>query len=209
MILLIMGCGGHARSVGDIALSIGYKEIIFVDSSARLGEQIFKFDVYKTIPDSIPVGLMVAFPASGDNTLRMQQVKTAIEKKLSIISLVSPLAYLGESATMGAGTLIAHNTFVGPSVSIGDGCIINTGAVVEHECKIGDYSHISINATIAGRCKIGNRVFVGAGATVIEKIRIADEVVIGAGATVVEDIIEPGVYVGTPAKPIKDKTNFS
>ena len=39
--LLIMGCGGHARSVADIALHIGFKELLFVDHGARAGETDF------------------------------------------------------------------------------------------------------------------------------------------------------------------------
>lgn len=200
--LLIMGCGGHARSVGDIALHIGYKELLFVDSGARPGEQIFSFNVHQTLPNSLPMGWL-AFPASGDNLQRMQQMQIAVEKGFPLATLVSPLSYLGEGGTVAKGTLIAHHAHVGPSAIIGEGCIINTGAIVEHECMIGDFSHISVNATIAGRCKIGKRVFVGAGAIVIDKVRIADDVTIGAGATVVDDIFEPGVYVGVPARPVR------
>ncbi|ABO51630.1 transferase hexapeptide repeat containing protein [Desulforamulus reducens MI-1] len=204
--LLIMGCGGHARSVADIALHIGFKELLFVDHGARPGEQIFSFDVHKTFPTSLPMGCLV-FPASGDNWQRMHQIQIAIENGFSLTNIVSPLAYLGAGVTVGEGTLLAHHAHVGPSAIIGKGGIINTGAVVEHECQIGDFSHISVNATIAGRCKIGKRVFIGAGAIVIDKVRIADDVVIGAGATVVEDLIESGVYVGTPASLVKNKSH--
>lgn len=200
--LLVMGCGGHARSVGDVALRIGYKELLFVDSGARPGERIFSFNVQQTLSDSLPMDWL-AFPASGDNGQRMQQIKVAVEKGFSLASLVSPLAYLGESVTVAMGTLVAHHAHVGPSAIVGEGCIINTGAIVEHECLIGDFSHISVNTTIAGRCIIGKRVFVGAGAIVIDKVRIADDVIIGAGATVVDDLLEPGVYVGIPARLVR------
>lgn len=56
--------------------------------------------------------------------------------------------------------------------------------------------------TVCGNCRIGDGVFLGAGATVIEQIQIGPGVVVGAGATVVKDLIEPGVYVGTPARRI-------
>jgi len=37
-------------------------------------------------------------------------------------------------------------------------------------------------------------------------VTIADDVVIGAGSVVTKDIIEPGSYVGNPARRLKGKT---
>ena len=44
---------------------------------------------------------------------------------------------------------------------------------------------------------------IGAGATVIEGLKITAGCMVGAGATVVDDLMEPGVYVGCPARRIK------
>ena len=55
---------------------------------------------------------------------------------------------------------------------------------------------------MCGRCEIGDHVFLGAGSTVIDKRKIVDHVIIGAGSTVIKDILEPGIYVGSPARKI-------
>jgi acetyltransferase-like isoleucine patch superfamily enzyme len=47
--------------------------------------------------------------------------------------------------------------------------------------------------------KLGNRVSVGTNATVLP-VTICDGVVIGAGAVVTKDISTPGIYVGNPAR---------
>ena len=44
----------------------------------------------------------------------------------------------------------------------------------------------------------------GAGSTIIDKVKICDYVVIGAGAVVTDDITKPGIYVGIPARKIKE-----
>jgi acetyltransferase-like isoleucine patch superfamily enzyme len=49
---------------------------------------------------------------------------------------------------------------------------------------------------------IGNKVYIGSNATILP-VSICDDVVIGAGAVVTKDIIEPGTYVGNPARPLK------
>ena len=44
------------------------------------------------------------------------------------------------------------------------------------------------------------KTWVGIGATVKNGIKICDNCLIGAGAVVVKDILNPGIYIGTPAK---------
>ena len=51
--------------------------------------------------------------------------------------------------------------------------------------------------------KIGNNVSIGSNATILP-IEICDNVVIGAGAVVTKNIVESGVYVGNPAKKMKE-----
>ena len=45
--------------------------------------------------------------------------------------------------------------------------------------------------------------WVSAGATIINNRTICPGCMIGAGAVVVKDILDPGTYVGVPAKKLK------
>ena len=194
--LLIMGFGGHARSVADIALACGYSKLLFMDVSAREGEHFLDYPVLVQAPSKHWHCVL----ASGHNHHREMQMQEAQENGWSIETLLSPHATRGIGSQIGMGSLVAHHAHVGPMVVVGNACIINTGAIVEHECRIGDFSHVSINATVAGRVSLGRNVFIGAGAIVRNGLSICDQVTVGAGATVVSDIVEPGIYVGTPAK---------
>jgi UDP-N-acetylbacillosamine N-acetyltransferase len=200
--LLILGFGGHARSVADVALDLGVTELAFVEANARPGEEFAGFPVHQTRPESLPNGWST-LPAAGNNTQRREQMEGATSRGFAVTSLISKRAYVGTNAMVLPGGFVAHHAHVGPLVTIGRGAIINTAAVVDHESRIGDFSHISVNATVAGRCCVGSFVFLGAGATVINGITIADHVVIGAGAAVTDDITEPGTYVGSPARRIQ------
>jgi sugar O-acyltransferase (sialic acid O-acetyltransferase NeuD family) len=194
--LYVLGFGGHARSVADVAVAAGITRLVFVDENARPGETFADLPAIVALPAS-PEAAWQLFPASGDNAQREQQVAGA---RLPIATLIAPSAYLGLRAEIMPGAFIAHRAHVGPAARVGRGTIVNTGAQVDHESVIGDFSHVSVNATVAGRCRIGAFVMVGAGATVIDRVSVCDHVVIGAGATVVRDITEPGTYVGTPAR---------
>jgi len=197
--LLILGFGGHARSVGDVALDLGIGTLAFVEAGAREDEAFAGFPVLTTMPDALQEGWTV-IPAAGNNADRQRQVGEISARTFAMDSLVSKRAYIGHGASVEPGAFIAHHGHVGPMAAIGRGVIINTAAVVDHETVIGDFAHIAVNATVAGRCRIGRLALVGAGATVIDHIRIADGVVIGAGSTVIDDITEPGLYVGCPAR---------
>jgi acetyltransferase-like isoleucine patch superfamily enzyme len=44
------------------------------------------------------------------------------------------------------------------------------------------------------------RPCLGAGSVVRDRVQICHDVVVGAGAAVVGDLVEPGTYVGVPAR---------
>lgn len=197
--LVIIGCGGHARSVADIALSSGISNIVFWDINARENETLFTFPVVSSL--SVLEKSNQIFCAIGDNQERSEYFKKFEEK--NIINVISKNTYIALTSTLGRGLFIAHGAHVGPMAVIGDNTIINTHAVIEHECNIGKHSHISVNTTITGRCTIGDFVFVGAGTVLRDKISVCSNVTIGAGSVVVKDIVEPGIYAGSPARKIK------
>ena len=200
--LVIFGFGGHARSVANVALFQGYENIIFVESTAKPGEN---FLGHRVVPnfEEIDISWKFAHPSSGDGIKRKAQCEQITELGLTLVSVISPSASIGVGSTIANGSFLGHMSHVGPMARIGAGCILNTGSVVEHECTVGDYTHISVNSTMAGRSRIGERCMLGAGSVVIDGISIANGVTIGAGAVVIRDIVEPGTYVGVTAKNVR------
>jgi len=205
--LLILGFGGHARSVADVALSAGAEQLLFVDEQARVGEEFLGFSVLREFSGPLPKG-WACLSATGNNQKRKRQLEQAVSAGWPLTSVLSPRATIGVGASISPGCFVAHHAHIGPMAKVGVGCIINTGAIIDHECVVGDYAHISINASLAGRCSIGNFVFLGAGSAVIDGIAIADGVTIGAGGVVIKNIDQPGTYVGIPVKMIS-KTGAS
>ncbi len=197
---IIIGCGGHARSVVNTILKNDAEaEIIFVDENARENEKIFGFDVLPEI-DDLNGNIHIAL---GGSEKRKELLEFYENKNSELKPIISKSVDVGVEASVGNSSFIAMNAYLGPQSKIGRGTIINTGAVVEHEAKIGDFCHISVNSIVCGRVKIGNNVFVGANATVIDYIEICDDVVIGAGSVVNKNITEPGTYVGCPIRKVK------
>ena len=199
--LYILGFGGHARSVADVAMLAGWNDFVFVDNNAQPNEQFHSFKVLSALPAVVDLDWKV-FPAAGDNHRRREQVAAA---QMELATVISPQATIGVGAVISDATLVCHGVHIGPDARIGCGIILNTHSVIEHEVEIGNFTHISVNATIAGRTRVGSDVMVGAGAVLIDSVTVCDDVIIGAGAVVTSDITEPGTYVGIPARRIVKK----
>jgi UDP-N-acetylbacillosamine N-acetyltransferase len=204
--LVIFGCGGHARSVADVAITSGWEDIIFVDQKAQPQEKIMGFPVIceylvnKHEKTDYFVGI-------GDNIQRESQFNRLNQSGISPVNIISPFAYISKSAKLGCGIFVGNHANIGPEAIIHDDSIINTHSVIEHECNIGFHVHIAIGALIAGRSKIGDFCFIGAGAIIRDGKEVTTGTVIGAGGVVVTDIIEKGTYVGIPVKK-RDKFHF-
>ncbi|HEY8024164.1 MAG TPA: NeuD/PglB/VioB family sugar acetyltransferase [Burkholderiaceae bacterium] len=197
--LLILGFGGHARVVADIAIATGIIEFCFVDPNARAGENFLGHPVLAAWNATLPEGWQ-AFSAAGDNILRQDHCELIKSRSWPLASLLASSATIGAGAMIMEGCLVGQHAHVGPMASIGTGCIINTGAIVEHESSVGEFSHISVHSTVAGRSRVGRFAIIGAGATVIDGIEIGDSVIVGAGAVVHRSITAPGTYVGVPVR---------
>jgi UDP-N-acetylbacillosamine N-acetyltransferase len=199
--LIVLGFGGHARSVAAVALANGVGALVFVDDNAKSGEAFEGFPATSNFDGVFP-SEWACMPAAGDNCLRREQIARARHLGWPLAKVIAKDATVDVGAKIGPGSFVGHHAHIGPSADIGEGCIVNTGAIVEHESLVGDFSHVSVNAVVAGRSRLGRLVFLGASATVIDGVSVADDVVIGAGAVVVDSISSPGIYVGCPAKQI-------
>jgi UDP-N-acetylbacillosamine N-acetyltransferase len=200
--LVLLGFGGHARSVADVALSAGYRGLLFVDDNAADDEAFLEFSVQRLMPPQ--ASDLVYMPCAGDNSRRRAQILELTAANLPLATIVSPSATIGYGATIAPGCFVGHHAHVGPLARLGTGCIVNTGAVVEHDCVVGECTHVSVHACLAGRSSLGDRVFLGAGSVVIDKLSVASDITIGAGGVVIASLHLPGVYVGVPVKRIAD-----
>lgn len=196
--LLLFGCGGHSRSVADIYLAEHPNhQLLFIDEHAKPGEELFGFPVLPSADLALPY-----FFAIGDNVKRFY-IYTQMGAA-NLITIQSSKAHIGKESSISKGCFIGNYSHIGPQAQIGENTIINNGAIVEHEVRVGFHCHIGPRAVISGRSRIGDLVFIGVGATIKDNIEICSRVILGAGATAVKSILEPGVYVGCPARKIKE-----
>jgi UDP-3-O-[3-hydroxymyristoyl] glucosamine N-acyltransferase len=83
-------------------------------------------------------------------------------------------------------------------------CQIFAKVNIGHNCDIGESTIICPGSLIAGGTKIGKNCYIWQGVITRSNINICDNVIVGAGSLVLKDIDKSGVYVGSPAKYIKE-----
>lgn len=204
--LLIIGGGGHAKVVVDLARRTGAWRIAGVldDAPSLVGTTVLGCPILggtERLQDFTGDG--VAFVVGiGSNAVRQQLQEKAAAAGLPAAVLVHPTAIVAESAVIGPGAVVMAGAVVNADARIGEGVIVNTGAVVDHDCCLGAFCHIAPGATLCGEVTIGARSLVGVGASVVPGVAIGDDCVVAAGAAVVRPVSSRSRVAGVPARPI-------
>lgn len=209
--LSILGAGGHAKVVLDIArLSARWNDITLFDDadSAKLPKTILQLSVMgnsHTLLSFLQKNAGTVFViAIGNNQMRAKHFSFLTQQhQIPSSVLLHPSSVIAETVVMGAGSVVMANAVVNPDVRIGNNVIINTAAIIEHDCVVGHHAHISPNAILCGESCVGESSWIGAGAVIIEGKHVGKNCMIGAGSVVTHDIPDNVVALGVPAKVIK------
>ena len=91
------------------------------------------------------------------------------------------------------------------STVVGEGTKIDNMAQIGHNVKIGKHCLVVAQCGIAGSSRLGNHVTIAAQAGVAGHLEITDESVLAAQSGLFKSIHKPGVYMGNPARPIREE----
>lgn len=193
--LVLIGGGGHCKSVLDSALAMNqFDEIVITDSHLPKESKVMGCRVAgpdEQLQDLIGQGFEYACITVGSiktAALRKKLAEMASDMGFRFPVICDPTACISQFARIGEGSFIGKNAVVNAEANIGRHCIINSGAILEHECSVGSYSHVSVGAVLCGNSHIGSGSFIGAGSTVIQGLSIGKRVMIGANSTVLSNV---------------------
>jgi sugar O-acyltransferase (sialic acid O-acetyltransferase NeuD family) len=201
--LILVGGGGHCKSVIEVAESTGYNIKGILDLPENVGREVLGYSIIGSDDQIInfvnEAHFIVTVGHIKDTTLRIRLHQKIEDAGGVLATIVASTAHVSKYARIGEGTVIMHNAIINADATIGRGCIINTFANVEHDAQVGDYCHISTGAMVNGNCIVGSETFLGSQSVMVNGIEIADGCVVGAGAMVRKNINQKGVYSGNPA----------
>lgn len=191
--LVLVGFGGHAKSVADSIEAAGiYRIAGYTDPENRCEYHGYKClgtdnDLVRLFQNGIQNAIVsVGYLGKGNLRNCLYEKLKQIGYQLPVI--IDPSAVVGKDVKIGEGTYIGKRVVLNAGVQIGKMSIINTGAIVEHESKVGEFTHIAVGSVLCGNVSVGRKCLIGAGAVVIQEIEIADESVVGAGSIVLGDV---------------------
>jgi acetyltransferase-like isoleucine patch superfamily enzyme len=115
---------------------------------------------------------------------------------------IGPFVEIQKDVSIGHRTKVQSHTFICELVTIGDDCFIAHGVMFINDL-FSKGGPARGDKTLWKKTSIGNNVSIGSNATILP-VEICDGTVIAAGAVVTKNISEPGIYVGNPAKKLRD-----
>lgn len=202
--LILIGGGGHCKSVIEVAESAGYEIKGILDMPDEVGKEVLPGHKVIGTDDEIPqyvekCDFIITVGFIKNPALRIKLYNKVKAAGGRLATIIASTAHVSKYAELGEGTVIMHQAFVNAGAKIGDNCIINTFVNIEHDAEVGNQCHISTGTMVNGECKIGENCFIGSQSVCANCIEIASDIIVGAGSVVRKSIRVKGIYAGNPA----------
>lgn len=133
-----------------------------------------------------------------------KEVFENFSSKVPFGKLIHSSCQIDPSAQIGVGSILYPGCIIDMNAIIGSNCLLNLGCTISHDSSVAPHSFLSPNVTIAGFVQLEESVNLGVSTTIIDNVKIHTKIKTGASTTVIRDINQSGLYVGTPAKKIKE-----
>jgi sugar O-acyltransferase (sialic acid O-acetyltransferase NeuD family) len=205
--LLLIGAGGHCRSVIDSINRKTYTDIVIIDLPEMVGKNIFSIPIVGTDNECRKFfergyqQAAITLGSVGNPVKRVKIYKQLKEVGFQFPQIIDPTAIISKTVTdIAEGVFIGKGVIINTGVRLGAFSIINTGAIIDHDCDIGQFVHIAPGVSISGGVQIKDNVHIGTGSSIIQSLSIGKNTIIGAGSVVVSDIEENVTAFGVPCK---------
>lgn len=201
--LILVGGGGHCKSVIEAAESAGYNILGVLDMPEEVGKEILSTKVIGT-DDDIPAYVdkaefVITVGFIKNPAIRIKLYNKVKEAGGKLATVIASTAHVSKYAEIGEGTVVLHQAFINADAKVGCNVILNNFVNIEHDAVVEDQCHISTGAMVNGECKVGKNCFIGSQSVLANCITVGDDIIVGAGSFVRKSISEKGIYSGNPA----------
>lgn len=206
--LAIIGSGGHAVSVLNVAQSAGFDVVCFIDDQ-KCGIKLLGIDIVSTEQVIGDINLLFSV-AIGPNFIR-EKVFNEYKNKFSLECfplLIHESAVVSVHTKVGFGTVVMPNVTIGPNSTVGNCCLLNTNSSIDHDCKMEDYSSIAPGVIAGGNVSINERSTISIGTIIKDGITIGSDAVVGASSYVNSNVEDNAVHYGNPSRFVRFREKF-
>jgi sugar O-acyltransferase (sialic acid O-acetyltransferase NeuD family) len=203
--LIILGAGGFAREVYDLAnYCYGHDPHFKVKGFLSDGPSEIENYGYPPVLSTVEGYEIkesdIFIPGIGNVNDRKKVVEIILKKGGVFINLIHPSAVISPSVKIGTGVAIKAFCVLASNVTIGDHSFLQSSAIFGHDVQIGNYCQINSFSFFAGCVKVNDLVTVNAGAKIVQSRLIGKGSTIGIGSIVIKDVPEGVKVFGNPAR---------
>ncbi|MDJ0646044.1 MAG: acetyltransferase [Flavobacteriaceae bacterium] len=206
--LVIIGAGGLAREVYDLALVCygndpNFKIKGFLSDGPSNIQKLGYPGVLGNVAEYDVMAEDVFICAIGNVRDRKKTVEIIKGKNGEFINLIHPSAIISPSANIGIGVCIKAFCVISNDVSIDNYTYLQSSVIMGHDVKIGKYCQINSFSFFAGHVTIADLVSVNAGARIVQNVKVEAEAIVGMGSVVLNRVRKGTTVFGVPAKRLK------
>ncbi|MEJ2857475.1 MULTISPECIES: NeuD/PglB/VioB family sugar acetyltransferase [unclassified Saccharothrix] len=208
--LLLVGGGGLAREVLAAVrlLPEEWKPVGALDDDpARHGADLDGLPVLggSELVHEMPDAAVLVCIASARRPLgRMNVVRRLALPEDRYATVVHPAASVPEGAVAGPGTVLLAGTVVTTPLRLGAHVVAMPHVLITHDDEVGDGVTFAGRASLGGAVVVGESAYLGQGSCVREGVSIGAGAVVGMGAVVLTDVPAGEVWVGNPARKLRE-----
>ncbi|POX51674.1 acetyltransferase [Streptomyces sp. Ru71] len=207
--LLIIGAGGFARETAQAVRDAGEAKLLghLDDNRALHGTEVDGVpvlggcDLVHDLPDARVV-ICVGNPR--DYAARARLVRRLNLPPDRWATVVHPTAAVSATSRIGPGSVLLAHCVLTAAVRVGAHVAVMPHVVLTHDDVVEDYVTIAAGARLGGGVRLARGSYLGSGTLVREGTTVGAWSQIGMGSTVLGDVPPGEVWVGSPARRLRE-----
>lgn len=209
--LAIIGAGGCAREVFEIALEInGVAPTWDIQGFVVIGnypapDRLRDYPVFRGLDAITARSDLHLVIAIGNSVHRHRLASLLTVGPVQWARLVHPRAWIGRHVEIGYGSVICAGTSITTDVRMGQHVHVNQNCAIGHDAILDDCVSLNPGTCVSGGVHLEKGVECGAGVTIIPNVSVGAWSILGAGAVVTTDLPSNITAVGAPARVIKTR----
>lgn len=198
--VIVIGSGGHSRSVAEAAASSGFSVLALY--GLEEGDSGRGYEALIESLSNIDFASTELCLGVGTNFLR-NSVHDRIRDmypRVKFSTIVHSSAWVSPSAQVASGAVILAHSSVGANAIMGVGSLLNTGSSLDHDSELCAFASLGPGARTGGNSRIGKRSMIGLQSGILHGRTVGEDTVVGGQSLVTKDIPGLRVAMGTPCE---------
>jgi sugar O-acyltransferase (sialic acid O-acetyltransferase NeuD family) len=175
----------------------------FIKNDKFFDLPVVSFEDIESIYSPDEYNLFAPITGTQLNKFRERIYNSGKNKGYTFISYISSKAIV-LTKNIGDICFILENNTIQHKVKIGNNCVLWSGNHIGHHSTIHDHVFLTSHVVICGLCTIKSYCWIGVNSSIKDGLILDEGTVIGMGSVVTKNTNKNSIYIGVPAKLLKE-----